>query len=111
MTKLLTLSESILMLAIWRLKDNAYGVTIRKKITELTNITYSYGTLYSALDQLVRKDYVSKSQGGSTPERGGRSKIYYRLSDDGIMALKKARIIQKAIWDGISDVTLENEEA
>lgn len=103
----LTLSESILMLAIWRLKDNAYGVTIRKKILEITHITYSYGTLYSALDQLAAKDYVIKTQGEPTPERGGRRKIYYRLSENGIEALKKARELHDAIWDGINDLSFE----
>lgn len=107
MIRFLTLSESILMLAIWRLKDNAYGVTIRKKILEITDIAYSYGTLYSALDQLTAKDYVEKVYGEPTPERGGRRKIYYKLSDSGIAALKKARELHDAIWDGINGLSFE----
>jgi len=107
MLRLLTLSESILMLAIWRLKDNAYGVTIRKRIREVTGITYSYGTLYSALDQLTAKGYVVKTEGEPTPERGGRRKIYYALSQSGIDTLKKTRELHDAMWDGINDLSFE----
>ena len=95
------------MLAIWRLKDSAYGVTIRKKIKAITDITYSYGTLYSALDQLTAKGHVVKTEGEPTPERGGRRKIYYTLSETGIETLKKTRELHDAIWDGINDLSFE----
>jgi len=97
--KELTLSEIIFMLAIWRLEENAYGVTIRKHIAQVTGKIHTYGTLYSALDQLFKKGYVIKSAGPPTPERGGRSKIYYRLSPEGIEALKAARQLQREIWN------------
>jgi PadR family transcriptional regulator PadR len=103
----LTLSELIFMLAIWRLEKNAYGVTIRKHIAQVTKKTYTYGTLYSALDQLYKKGYVIKSAGPPTPERGGRSKIYYRLSLEGIRALKAARQLQREIWKGVPEFTLD----
>ena len=103
----LTLSELIFMLAIWRLEDNAYGVTIRKQIAQVTGKTHTYGTLYSALDQLFKKGYVIKSAGPPTPERGGRSKIFYRLSSEGITALKVARQLQRAIWKGVPEFSLD----
>ncbi|MFC1726613.1 PadR family transcriptional regulator [candidate division KSB1 bacterium] len=103
----LTLSESILLLAIWRLKDGAYGVTIRKYIEEMTGKLYSYGTLYSFLDQLARKRYVAKSIGDPTPQRGGRSKIYYKLSNEGIRALQSARELQKTIWEDTEDLVIQ----
>ncbi len=105
--KELTLSEIIFMLAIWRLEENAYGVTIRKHIAQVTGKTYTYGTLYSALDQLFKKGYVIKRAGTPTPERGGRSKIYYRLSPEGIEALKAARQLQREIWKGVTEFTLD----
>ena len=105
--KNLTLSEIIFMLAIWRLEENAYGVTIRKHIAQVTGKIYTHGTLYSALDQLFKKGYVTKSVGPPTPERGGRSKIYYRLSPEGIKALRAARQLQREIWKGIPELTLD----
>lgn len=94
----LTLYESIILLAILKLKDNAYGVTIREKIESITKRSISYGTLYSYLDQIHRKGYVSKSIGKPSPERGGRRKIFYMLNSDGSEALKAAYKLQKVIW-------------
>jgi len=99
----LTLSEIIFLLAIWRLEDNAYGVTIKRQITKDTRKTHTYGTLYSALDQLFKKGYVIKRAGPPTPERGGRSKIFYRLTPEGIQALNAARQLQRTIWKGIPE--------
>jgi DNA-binding PadR family transcriptional regulator len=99
--KELTITEEIILTAIWRLKDDAYGVTIRKKVAEVVKKDMIYGTLYNMLAQLVRKGYVQKHRGRPTAERGGRSKIYYRLTDSGINALKEARRLQKLIWDGL----------
>lgn len=103
----LTLSELIFMLAIWRLEESAYGMTIRKQIAQVTGKTYTYGTLYSALDQLFRKGYVIKRAGPPTPERGGRSKIFYRLSPEGIKALKAARQLNREIWKGVSEFSFD----
>jgi PadR family transcriptional regulator PadR len=94
----LTLYESIILLAISRLKDNAYGVTIREKIESIAKRSISYGTLYSYLDQIHRKGYVSKSIGRPSPERGGRRKIFYKLTPEGGAALKAAYKLQKVIW-------------
>lgn len=105
--KVLTLSELIFMLAIWRLEDNAYGVTIKRQVSKDTGKIYTYGTLYSALDQLFKKGYVTKSAGPPTQERGGRSKIFYRLTPEGTQALKAARELQRAIWKGIPEFTFD----
>lgn len=101
--KELTLAEEILLTTIWRLKDNAYGVTIRKKVAEVTKKNVIYGTLYNSLDQLLRKGYVAKIEGKPVAERGGRSKMFYTLTPSGIKALQKARELQRRIWDGIPE--------
>ncbi|MFC2156479.1 PadR family transcriptional regulator [Acidobacteriota bacterium] len=97
----LTVPEEILLTAIWRLKDDAYGVTIRKKVAEVTNRDIAYGTLYNILAQLVRKGYVTKNPGSPTSERGGRSKLYYCITSTGIKALSTARKLQEMIWKGL----------
>ncbi len=104
--KELTVSEEIILTAIWRLEDNAYGVTIRKKVEEVTRRDIIYGTLYNILAQLVRKGYVNKSRGMPTSERGGRSKMYYQLTSTGISALQEARELQKLIWEGLPDLSV-----
>ena len=61
----------------------------------------SYGTLYSHLDQLFRKGYVSKAFGKPSAERGGRSKIYYRVLPEGLKALKSTIFLQHALQRSI----------
>ena len=101
--KELTRVEEILLTAIWRLGDNAYGVTIRKQVAEITKKNVIYGTLYNSLDQLLRKGYVAKTRGKPVPERGGRSKMFYTLTSSGMQALQNARELQRRIWDGIPE--------
>jgi len=102
--KYLTKSEEILLLAIWHLKDNAYGVTIRKHVMGVTGENMTYGTLYSSLDQLVKKEYVYKTIGDPTPERGGRRKIFYTIAPKGFEALKKSQELTRVLWGEIPDV-------
>jgi len=104
----LSLANQSIMLAIWRLGDNAYGVTIRKQVAGVTGRTYAYGTLYNILNQLAMKGYIRKTVGSPTAKRGGRRKIFYTLTPAGNRALKKARRMQKAIWKEIPGRTFED---
>lgn len=103
----LTLYESIHLLAILRLEENAYGVTIKQEISEMTNREISYGTLYSYLEQLFKKDLVTKSKGNPKHERGGRSKIYYKVTPPGVRALQTAYTLQKSIWEQAPKLAFE----
>ncbi|MFA8341440.1 MAG: PadR family transcriptional regulator [Rhodothermaceae bacterium] len=105
--KWLTKSEEMLLLAIWRLKENSYGVTIRKQLMEVTGENMTYGTLYSSLDQLYRKGYVKKRDGDPSPERGGRRKIFYSLTEKGLDALQKTKELNLLLWDGIDNLELK----
>ena len=102
-----TVLEEIVLTSILRLKDNAYGVMIRQKVAEVTKKELIYGTLYNTLDQLVRKGFVTKSRGMPVSERGGRRKIYYRVTPRGIQALQEAQELQSKIWDGIRELIKE----
>ena len=103
----LTTQEEIILTAIWRLKEEAYGVLIRKTIAEITAKQIMYGTLYNTLSQLLRKGYVSKSKGEPTAARGGRSKMYYRITRDGLRALQHTRDLHRSIWQGIPEFVVE----
>ena len=100
----LTIQEEIILTSIWRLGDDAYGVAIRKKVEEVIRKRFMYGTLYNALSQMLRKGYVVKMKGEPTPERGGRSKMYYQLTDSGLRAMQKARDLHRSIWSGIPEL-------
>ena len=102
----LTLTEEMFLLAVWKLKDNAYGVTIRKHVSKATNRIYPYGTLYSALANLVRRGFLTKDVGDPTPERGGRSKNYYHITSRGLEALRTAMELKKSLWDDETELAL-----
>jgi DNA-binding PadR family transcriptional regulator len=96
-----TLLEEIILTTIWRLKEDAYGVAIRKKVSEILKKDLFYGTLYNALDQLVKKGYVSKEKSEPISSRGGRSRMYYTLTQEGIQALERARELHQLIWENL----------
>ena len=103
----LTLTEEMFLLAVWKLKENAYGVTIRQHVSKETGRIYPYGNLYSALDKLARKGYLTKTSGNPSPERGGRRKYYYTITPSGIAALKNAMELKSLLWDLDTQMTLK----
>ena len=70
--------EHIVLLAILRLGENAYGVTLRQEIQERTDRHPSPGALYITVDRLENKGFVSSRFGDPTPQRGGRAKRFFR---------------------------------
>jgi len=99
----LTLLEQIILAAIIALKEDAYGVSIRKRVEKMTTKRLMYGTLYNALDQLLRKGYVEQSKGTTSTARGGRPRIYYTLTLEGKQALRASFNLQNTIWGSIPD--------
>lgn len=105
--KLLSRSEEIVLITILKLKDNAYGVAIRKKLHEETGTKWSFGSIYTALNTLTRKKYVDKSRGEPTAERGGRHKCLYTITFEGKRALKEIKKVQERLWSNLPDIVLE----
>lgn len=102
--RILSRIEELILLTVLRLEDEAYGVTIRKHIIEKTGTDWSIGAIYVPLDRLVKWELLKTSQGESTPERGGRSKRYYTMTQDGLDALKEMRNVQETMWSGLLDI-------
>ncbi len=101
--------EELFLLTILRLKNDAYGVTVRKDIVRRTGKEYTYGTIYSILEQLRKKGYVDKNEGEPSSERGGRRKLMYSLAEPGIAALKNAYEMQRAVWGDLTDEIIDTE--
>ena len=102
--KLLSRSEEIILLSIWRLQKKAYGMSIRQRVAEVTGKTWSFGAIYAPLNRLLKKGFVRSIEGEPTPERGGRRKIYYQLTDDGKRGLIEIHKVHEAIWVGIPSI-------
>ena len=105
--KELTKIEEILLLAIWQMKDDAYGVKIRQYVSQIIGKEFTYGNLYSALSQLAKKKYVKKTLGEPTQDRRGRQKIFYSVSALGMKALKAAREMNQKMWEDITDYAFD----
>jgi len=101
--QILSRSEEILLLTILRLGDNAYGVSIAKEIGRRTGKPMKLGALWVSLDIAHQKGLVSKRTGDPTPQRGGRRKIFYRLTPEGFEALENARELSRALWRGLPE--------
>jgi DNA-binding PadR family transcriptional regulator len=93
--------ELMVLLAVVRLGDGAYGVPISKELLELAGRELAFGSIYAALDRMQRKGFVTSVLGDSTPERGGRAKRYFRATPAGIRALKMTRTALMNLWSGI----------
>jgi DNA-binding PadR family transcriptional regulator len=82
--------ELLVLLAILRLEDGAYGVTIRDMVEEETSRTLSLGAVYKTLSRLETKGLVRTSIAPPTKERGGRRKKLYELTAPGLAATRKS---------------------
>src|SRR5262245_22044309 len=93
--------EQLVLLAIARLADEAYGVAIRQDIITHGRRSVSVGALYVTLDRLEKKGYLRSSWGEATAVRGGRAKRYYTLTSAGISVLSAARKRMDRMWMGV----------
>ncbi len=105
--KLLSRQEEIVLLSIWHLKGNAYGVTIREHISRLTGKYWSIGAIYVPLDRLWEKGLVEAYQGLPSKKRGGRSKRFYQVTPEGMKLLQEAKQVQDVLWKGFPKVAAE----
>jgi PadR family transcriptional regulator PadR len=96
--KLLTGYDEIFLLTILKLKDNAYGVTIRREISRLTGREWSIGAIYDPLYRLEKKSFIESHLSDPTEERGGRSKRMFRVNEKGIEALLAHKKIREGLW-------------
>jgi len=104
---IITRLEEAILIAVWRLEDSAYGVTINKHVSQSLKKNYSMGALYFSLDQLLRKGYVRKIIKQFYHEKGGRSRTYYSLTKDGKKALQEVKAYQRVLWDGIPEIAFD----
>lgn len=96
--------EHLVMLALLRLGDDAYGVTIRNVIEERAGRAVSFGAVYSTLRRLARRGYVVGEHGDPEPVRGGRAKKYFHLTAPGLDALRRSQERLASMSEGLSQL-------
>jgi len=93
--------EQLVLLAVARLGDGGYGMTLRQEIESRTGRGVSIGSVYSTLERLEAKGYLASMDGESTPVRGGRARRYFQIAPEGARALLRSRESVDQMWDGL----------
>lgn len=93
--------ETLVLMAVLRLDGDAYGMRIHQELEDRGGRLCSYGALYTTLDRLEQKGYVSSSVGEPTPERGGRAKKYFKIDSAGKAALRQSYEATRRMAQGI----------
>lgn len=100
----LTRREELLLLAVFKLEEEAYGLAIRDQLNEMTGTDHSVGAVYTPLKRLARRGLLETRKGEPTEERGGRSKRFYRLTARGVRALQEVRRLTESAWSDLPTV-------
>ena len=94
----------MVLLALMRLGDDAYGVTIADELEQQAGREVVIASVYATLQRLQERGLVSSSLGDATPERGGRAKRYFRISGAGLREVRDARRSLISLWTGLPEL-------
>jgi len=104
----LSRQEEQILLVIYQLKNDAYLVSIRDKLKDLTGKYFDVGTIYVPLKRLNQEGFLESFLGKPTALRGGKAIKYYQLTQKGFNALAEIKKIQKVLWQGFVNPITEN---
>ena len=91
--------ELMVLLAVMRLGDEAYGVPIAEEIEKRRGKAVSMGSVYAALDRLGAKGFVESEVGEATAERGGKAKRYFEVTGKGLAEVQETRRTLTELWN------------
>ena len=96
--RLLSRSEELVLVTVWKLKEESYCVPIREYLRKLTGKRWSLGSIYNPLNRLEQKGLLDSYTTEPIKERGGRSKRIYRVTPIGQEALTRLWEMQASLW-------------
>lgn len=108
--KYLSRPEEIVLMAVWKLKENAYGVTIRELVQKMTGKYWSVGAVYVPLERLEKKGCLTSFNCDPRPERGGRRKRLFSLTKAGARELEELYRMNSAVWLGYRKLSPDKNE-
>jgi DNA-binding PadR family transcriptional regulator len=103
-TDLLGEFELLVLLAVLRLGDEAYGTSILEEIARRTRRPVARGSIYITLDRLEAKGLLGSERGDPTPMRGGRAKRFFKLKPRGLRALKRTLADLGRLQEGLAPI-------
>lgn len=96
--------EAMVLLALIRLGDDAYGVPISREIEACTGREAALGSVYATLERLQEKGLVTSKLGDPTAERGGRAKRFFAISEEGLRQVRATQRALTSLWSGIPEL-------
>lgn len=93
--------DLMIMLALMRLDEPAYGVPIAREIEDASGRVVALATLYAVLARLEKKGLISSQLGEPTAERGGRAKRYFHVTARGLREVRDAQRVFTSLWQDI----------
>ncbi|HEX4030997.1 MAG TPA: PadR family transcriptional regulator [Terracidiphilus sp.] len=100
--------ELMILLAVVRLGDEAYGVPISRELERHRGRTVSVGSVYAALERMEAKSLVASTLGDPTPERGGKAKRYFTVTKAGLRQVHETRRVLSKLWRTLPELKGEN---
>ncbi len=101
--------EQQVLLAVWRLGEEAYGAAVRDELEARTGHDVAHGAVYVTLTRLEKKGLVRSHLSDPTPVRGGKSKRFFGITASGIEGVRETRQLMDRLWDGLPGETLPGE--
>jgi PadR family transcriptional regulator PadR len=96
--------ELMILLAVIHLREEAYGVPISRELEAHRGRDVSVGSVYAALERMETKGLVSSSLGDPTPERGGKAKRYFRVTQAGLRQVHETRRVLSKLWHALPEL-------
>ena len=102
MPDVLGVFEQVVLIAILKLRNAAYGRAILRETEHCLDRNVAAGAIYATLDRLEEKGLISSELGPGAPERGGRPRRFYTVRTAGVNALNQSRTATENIWRGVT---------
>ncbi|MEJ2204497.1 MAG: helix-turn-helix transcriptional regulator [Gemmatimonadota bacterium] len=95
--------EQMLLLAVLRLEDDAYGARLMEELETTIGRRVSRGSVYVTLDRLEDKGWLTSEMSGARPERGGRPRRIVSVTPEGLEQLRRSRAALVTLWEGLEE--------
>ena len=99
--KYLTRQEELVLLSVFRLKHNAYLISIQDHLNHFTGKDWSISSVYIPLSRLEKRGYLKTIIGEATEKRGGKAIKYYQMTKNGRKALAEIEAVNETMWRGV----------
>lgn len=96
--------EQLVLLSLLHLGESGAVLALRERMEQTAGRAVSRGALYRTLDRLEEKGWVEWSLEEEAPSRGGHVRRRFRVTQDGVAALRASRRTLEELWKGLEEV-------